>query len=115
MKRYEVSFRPRAEADLFALYQYIAEEAGTAVAGGYIGRIEAACLALATFPERGTRRDDIRAGLRTMGFERRATIAFQVIEDEVVILRIFYGGQNYERALRRTPANTRPHRRQREE
>jgi toxin ParE1/3/4 len=102
MKKYEVSFRPRAEADLFGLYQYIAEEAGTAVAGAYIARIEATCLTLATFPERGTRRDDLHPGLRTIGFERRATIAFQVIQDEVVIARIFYGGQNYERALRRT-------------
>jgi toxin ParE1/3/4 len=102
MKRYEVSFRPRAEADLFGLYQYIAEEGGTAAASAYIARIEAACLALATFPERGTRRDYIRPGLRTIGFERRATIAFQVMQDEVVILRIFYGGQDYERALRRS-------------
>jgi toxin ParE1/3/4 len=78
MKKYEVSFRPRAEADLLGLYGYIAEEAGTAVAGAYIDRIEAACLALATFPERGTRRDYIRLGLRTMGFERRATIAFSM-------------------------------------
>jgi toxin ParE1/3/4 len=100
MKRYEVSFRPLAEADLFGLYDYIAEQAGTAVAGAYIDRIEAACLALATFPERGTQRDDIRPGLRTMGFERRATIAFHVLENEVVILRIFYGGQDWERALR---------------
>jgi toxin ParE1/3/4 len=102
MKKYEVSFRPRAEADLFGLYQYIAEEAGTAVAGGYIARIEAACLALATFPERGTRRGDLRSGLWTIGFERRATIAFQVMQDEVVIIRIFYGGRDYERAFRRT-------------
>jgi hypothetical protein len=41
-------------------------------------------------------------GLRTIGFERRATIAFQVMQDEVVILRIFYGGEDYERALRRS-------------
>ena len=57
-------------------------------------------MALETFPKRGTRRDDIRPGLRTMGFERRATIAFQVTSKEVVIVRIFYGGQDYERALR---------------
>ena len=102
MRKYEVSFRPRAEADLLGLYEYIAEEAGTAVAGAYVDRIEAACLALATFPERGTRRDDLRPGLRTIGFERRATIAFLVLQDEVVIVRIFYGGQDYERALRHT-------------
>jgi len=88
-----------AEADLFALHRFIAEEAGLEVAGAYIDRIEAACLALADFPERGTRRDDIRRGLRTIGFERRATIAFQVKKAEVVIVRIFYGGQDYERQL----------------
>jgi len=35
-----------------------------------------------------------------MGFERRATIVFQVRKAEVVIVRIFYGGQEFERALR---------------
>lgn len=43
-------------------------------------------MALETFPERGARRDDIRPGLRTMGFERRATIVFQVNKAEVVIV-----------------------------
>ena len=33
MKKFEISFRPLAEADLFALYRYIAEEAGHEVAG----------------------------------------------------------------------------------
>lgn len=100
MKKFEVSFRPLAEADLFGLYRFIAEEAGHEVAGAYIDRIEAACLALETFPQRGTRRDDIRRGLRAIGFERRATIVFQVKRTHVVIVRIFYGGQDYERALR---------------
>jgi toxin ParE1/3/4 len=96
---FKVSFRPRAEADLFDLYDYIADDAGPVVAGGYIDRIEAACLALATFPERGTSRDDIRPGLRIIGFERRATIIFQVAENDVVIVRVLYGGRDYERVL----------------
>jgi toxin ParE1/3/4 len=98
-----VRFRPAAEADLFNLYDYIAREAGREVAGGYIERIEAACLALEHFPRRGTRRDDIRPGLRTMGFERRATIVFRVQDEEVLIVRIFYGGQDFERVLRSEP------------
>ena len=85
---------------LIGLYDYIAVESGHEIAGGYIERIETACMALATFPERGLQRDDIRPGLRVVGFERRATIAFQVRKTEVVIVRIFYGGQDYERALR---------------
>ena len=99
MKKLRVSFRPQAEADLFALYRYIAEEAGLDVAGAYIDRIEATCMALETFPKRGTARDDLRPGLRTMGFERRATIVFQVMRTEVVIVRVFHGGRDYERAL----------------
>ena len=101
MKRHRITFRPRAEADLFDLYRHIAEEAGHEAAGIYVDRIEAACMAMQIFPERGTKRDDIRQGLRTMGFERRATIVFQVRKSEVVIIRIFHGGQDYERALRR--------------
>ena len=97
--KYKVRFRPRAEADLFDLYRHIAVASGRAAAGAYIDRIEAACLSLEAFPERGTRRDDIRPGLRVMGFERRAVIVFQISGNAVVIARIFYGGRDYERAL----------------
>ena len=101
MKKYEVGFRPLAEADLSGIYRHIAREAGHEIAAGYIDRIEAACMGLEIFPKRGTARDDIRPGLRTMGFERRATIVFQVKRTEVVIVRVFYGGQDFEDALRR--------------
>ncbi len=100
MKRFEVGFRPLAEADLLALYRRIAAAAGTEMAGAYIDRIEAACLALETFPARGTKRDDIRPGLRTMGFERRATIVFRIPRRAVLIVRLFHGGQDFARALR---------------
>lgn len=95
-----VVFRPPAEDDLFNLYEYIAARSGPTVAGGYIDRIEAACLALAAFPERGTRRDDLRPGLRTVGFERRATIVFEVDSEVVRIVRVFFGGRDVEGALR---------------
>jgi toxin ParE1/3/4 len=99
---HEVYFRPRAEADLVALYEYIASQAGVVVAGDYIGRMQAACMALATVPERGTRRDDILPGLRTIGFERRATIAFRVLRTRVEIVTIAYGGRDFESTLRET-------------
>jgi len=44
--------------------------------------------------ERGSLRDDIRPYLRVIGFERSASIAFMVADTCVVILRVFYGGQN---------------------
>jgi toxin ParE1/3/4 len=34
--------------------------------------------------------------LRTIGFERRVTIAFAVTADTVLIEGIFYGGRNFE-------------------
>ena len=92
----EVRFRDAALTDLFELYSYIAEASGRERAGAFVDRIEAACLGLADFPERGTRRDDLRPGLRTLGFERRATIVFRVVGDEVEIGRVLYGGRNLE-------------------
>jgi toxin ParE1/3/4 len=97
---HKVYFRPEAEADLIGLYEYIAEAAGPKIAGDYIDRIEAACLALADFPKRGTLRSDILPGLRTVGFERRATIAFRVLKTQVEIVAIAYGGRDFESVLR---------------
>ena len=48
------------------------------------------------FPDRGIKRDDLRPGLRILGFERRAAIALQVTADSVTILRILYGGRDLE-------------------
>jgi len=96
---YEVRFRPRAEEDLFRIYRYIAERAGAETAAGYVDRITAACLALDHAPLRGTRRDDLRPGIRTMGFEHRATIVFQVTGRNVEVVRVLYGGRDLERAL----------------
>ena len=60
----------------------------------YVERIQAACLRLAVFPERGTRRDDIRPGLRVIGFEGRVAIAFHVGAGRVTIDRVLYGGRD---------------------
>jgi toxin ParE1/3/4 len=96
---YKIRFRPQAEADLIALDDFIADKSGMAVARAYLDRIEAACLALETFPRRGSSRDDILPGLRLVGFERRAVIAFRIKAAQVLILRIFYGGRDVERLL----------------
>ena len=50
------------------------------------------CSSLAVFPNRGADRDDLRPGLRILGFERRAVIAFHIATDTVTILPILYGG-----------------------
>jgi toxin ParE1/3/4 len=89
-----VVFSPEARDDLFELYDYIAGQGAPNAAIGYVQRLEARCLDLADFPEQGRRRDDIRPGLRLLGFERRTMIAFHVTPSEVVIDRILHGGRH---------------------
>jgi toxin ParE1/3/4 len=93
---YAVILSDAAEADLFAIYAYIAGRAGADVAFRFVEGIEAYCLGFANVPERGTRRDDLRPGLRTVGFRRRATILFEVdhAHRQVVIHGVYYGGRN---------------------
>jgi len=98
---YRVTFDPAAQDDLDEIAGWIAERASVAVAIGYVGRILDVCRRLDVFPRRGTMRDDLYPGLRTLGFERRAVIAFLVGQEDVHILRILYGGQDVERALGR--------------
>jgi len=72
----------------------VGKGAGLEVALAYTSRIEQFCRKMIPFPQRGTARDDLRPGLRTVGFERRATIAFMVKGDDVIILRILYAGRS---------------------
>ena len=91
--RREVVFRPAAIADLKSLHDYI-EQDSPANAARYVEQILAYCMNLADFPERGTRRDDLKSGIRVIGFRRRVDIAFTVFDDRVEIARILYGGRD---------------------
>ena len=95
----EVVFTERAERQLDALYALIEQNSGSVRAESFTGEIVSFCLGLSLFPERGTRRDDLRPGLRVLGWRRRITIALTVEPVVVVILGIFYGGQDWESAF----------------
>jgi len=69
------------------------------VAQRYTEAIVEYCETLHTFPLRGSKRDDIRPGLRVTNYKGRAVIAFDVSEALVSIIGIFYGGQDYENTL----------------
>lgn len=101
MKTYCVAFAPEAEQNLVELYAYIAEHGSPTVAQRYTEAIIEYCEGLANFAHRGTRRDDIRPGLRVTNYKRRAVIAFEVNEgsETVTILGVYYGGRDYESAL----------------
>jgi toxin ParE1/3/4 len=78
LKPYVVILTAAAESDLFAIYNYIALRASPTIALRFVERIEKYCLGFGDVPESGTRRDELRPGLRTAGFRRRATILFEV-------------------------------------
>lgn len=92
----EVVFAPEAEDDLLQIYDFIADRASPERAYDYSERIRSYCLALDAFPERGVRRDELRSGLRIVGFERRVTIAFHITPEFVVVDRVLYGGRDVE-------------------
>ncbi|MCL4783409.1 MAG: type II toxin-antitoxin system RelE/ParE family toxin [Bryobacterales bacterium] len=98
---YTVVFSPRARDQIIALNAYIAETASPRIADRYTDAIASFCFSLATFPERGTRRDDIRPGVRVTNYRKRSVIAFTVDTqaEQETILGVFYGGQDYEAAL----------------
>lgn len=96
MKLRPVVFSPEAQHDLLQIHDWIAERAGIDIALAYLDRLEAYCLGFEFSPHRGHRRDDIRHGLRVVGFERRITIAFIVDADVVTVLRLYYAGRNWE-------------------
>ena len=91
-----VVFAPEAEDDLLQIYDFIADRANPERAYAYVERIRSYCLAFDAFPERGVRRNELRPGLRIVGFERRVTIAFHITPALIVIDRILYGGRDVE-------------------
>ncbi len=96
---YRVVFSPEAEEHLDQLYRYIAEAADPTVAARYVDAVIGYCEGLAEFPLRGRARDDIRPGLRTLSYQKRAVVAFAVRADTVVVLGVFHGGRDYEAIL----------------
>jgi toxin ParE1/3/4 len=99
LKRRRVTFAPEARQDLLELGDWIAERAGADTALAYVMRLEAHCMSFEIGGERGQRRDDIRPGLRIIGFERRVTIAFAASETEITILGLYYGGRDWPSAF----------------
>jgi toxin ParE1/3/4 len=90
---------PEARDQIDQLYRYMAtQDADTALR--FSGRLLDHIATLAEFPQRSTPREDIRPGLRTVAWKRRATIAYVVEERDVVIVGVFYAGRDMDGLLR---------------
>ncbi|WP_112498582.1 type II toxin-antitoxin system RelE/ParE family toxin [Agrobacterium sp. lyk4-40-TYG-31] len=94
MKRYDVRLSPEAETDLVDIYRYVsAASQSQTMARQYLDRITSYLSSFEVFPERGSLRNDIRQGLRVVGFERTISVAFIVEDGSVIILRVAQNGQ----------------------
>ena len=69
------------------------------VAATYLARVKSYLARFDLASERGAKHDELGHGIRTIGFERRLTIAFTVTRAEVTILRVFRAGEDWRSAF----------------
>lgn len=101
MQEIEVVYRPEAIDDLESIYRFILQlSRDPNVARAYTSRIRERCRRIGSVPHGGTPRDDLASGIRTVAFERRAVIAYQLSGEQVEITNIFYGGRDFEALYR---------------
>lgn len=96
MMQFDLVFLPEAKDDLDSLYSWIADSSGERVAERFTGRLRSFCYNLTYAPDRGSRRNDLTPGLRSIGYRRRATIVFSIQGSAVVIVRAIYRGRSIE-------------------
>ena len=94
MKRYEVIFLPDAERRLSRIEAYIADRGGSAVAERFVADVVARARRLSAFALRGTPRDDLQPGLRTVVHRRTVTIAYVVEGNRVAVTDFLYKGED---------------------
>src|SRR5687767_1641185 len=96
--RLRLVYSAEAAADLEDIYRHIALDSPVAVER--FGRaIEARCDSLRDTPGLGMARPDLGDGLRILPMRRRVVIAYRTMGRTIEILRIFYGGRDFEALL----------------
>lgn len=93
--KHRVVLSDSAVSDINEIFDYILAEAGERIAREYVGRMRDLLQRLDLFPHRGTLINS-ESNLRSVGYERRATVVFRVEHAQVTILRVFHRGRNIE-------------------
>lgn len=86
--------RPEAESDLDEIWWYIAQDSPLH-ADRFLDHIQERCLALADFPHMGTRRDELKKGLRGYAVGNYLVFYFP-LEDGVDVVRVLHGSRDIE-------------------
>ena len=93
-------FDDRAEADLVSLSTWISARADPDTARDYVLRIRARCYRLIDNPRGGRVRRLGRPPIRSVPFERGATILYRAGRMEITVLRVVPRGRNIDANLR---------------
>ena len=91
---HKVRYRPRARLDLKEIYDWVAERADPGTDEAYVQRLQDACDKLSEFPARGSPRDELEPGLRSIPLSGRATAFYRVEGRTVRIIRILRAGRD---------------------
>ena len=92
-------YRPAALADLDGIYDYIEPE-NPRRAASFVKDIQDRCRNLCAHPELGPAREDLGAGIRILPMLGRVVVAYRIVDEAIVITRVFHGGRDYETILR---------------
>lgn len=94
----KLTFSEQAKQDLQDIGDFIARDNAEA-ALALIERLESRCSDIAVFPRAGRRRDELRAGYRSISEGDYLIFYKQVNTDEWVIVRILHGKQDLGTAI----------------
>jgi toxin ParE1/3/4 len=74
---------------------FIAKESSIYIARRYIARLKSFCADLSLAPYRGEPRPGLQASLRSIGFDRRISVVFEISKSEhiVRIVSFHYAGR----------------------
>lgn len=86
-----------ALADLQGIGDYIAKD-NLGAAESFVARLKSRCFDLGTFPNVGTKRDDIRAGYRSIA-EGNYVIYYRVRPEVVEIMHVLHGAQDAKKVI----------------
>lgn len=91
---YRLRYDERVQAQFESIRVWFDAERGPGVGAEVITDLAQHCRRLREFPNRGTPRDDIRPGLRTISHRRRFTIGYVVEGDTITIVGVSGRGQS---------------------
>jgi toxin ParE1/3/4 len=95
-----IIYRPSALYDIESIEKFLFEQfQDNVVPLRVLWRLFKRIERLSFVPLGGKLRDDLMPGLRTVPFEDKAVIAYFAFDDRIEIVRVFYGGRDWESVL----------------